>query len=91
MRGADQKAALTAGELLSYREGATGTVTVRKLIGTMSLAIDGKVEVRPISVTVFWALGGVFALILVVGVFRSLRRPGRPKPDLDLAQENPLA
>ena len=52
-----------------------------------------KVEVRPISVTVFWALGGVFALILVVGIYRSLRRPGRPKPDLDLdlAQENPLA
>jgi hypothetical protein len=50
-----------------------------------------KVEVRPISVTVFWALGGLFALILVVGIYRSLRRPGRPKPDLDLAQENPLA
>ena len=48
-------------------------------------------EVHPISVTVFWALGGVFALILVVGIYRSLRRPGRPKPDLDLAQENPLA
>jgi hypothetical protein len=50
-----------------------------------------KVEVRPISVKVFWGLGGVFALILVVGIYRSLRRPGRPKPDLDLAQENPLA
>jgi hypothetical protein len=52
-----------------------------------------KVQVQPISVTVFWALGGVFALILVVGIYRSLRRPGRPKPDLDLdlAQENPLA
>ena len=54
-------------------------------------AAQVKVEVRPISVTVFWALGGVFALILVVGIYRSLRRPGRPKPDLDLAQENPLA
>lgn len=54
-------------------------------------AAQVKVEVRPISVTVFWALGGVFALILVAGIYRSLRRPGRPKPDLDLAQENPLA
>jgi hypothetical protein len=50
-----------------------------------------KVQVQPISVTVFWALGGVFGLILVVGIYRSLRRPGRPQPDLDLAQENPLA
>ncbi|MEP6782119.1 MAG: fused MFS/spermidine synthase [Acidobacteriota bacterium] len=44
MRGADLQTALTAGELLSYREGSTGTVTVRKLTGTISLAIDGKVD-----------------------------------------------
>jgi spermidine synthase len=36
--------ALTAGELLSYREGAISTVAVRKLAGTVSLAIDGKVD-----------------------------------------------
>ena len=36
--------ALRAGELLSYREGATGTVMVRRLAGTLSLAIDGKVD-----------------------------------------------
>ena len=36
--------ALTAGELLSYREGSTGTVAVRRLAGTVSLAIDGKVD-----------------------------------------------
>jgi spermidine synthase len=44
MRGPDLQTALTAGDLLSYREGATGTVTVRQLTGTLSLAIDGKVD-----------------------------------------------
>jgi spermidine synthase len=44
MRGANLEAVLTAGELLSYREGATGTVAVRKLTGTISLSIDGKVD-----------------------------------------------
>jgi spermidine synthase len=44
MRGANLESALTAGELLSYREGSTGTVTVRQLTGTISLAIDGKVD-----------------------------------------------
>jgi spermidine synthase len=40
----DLKTSLTAGDLLSYREGSTGTVTVRQLTGTLSLAIDGKVD-----------------------------------------------
>ena len=44
MRGPDLETALTAGELLSYREGSTGTVAVRRLAGTVSLAIDGKVD-----------------------------------------------
>lgn len=44
MRGPSLAMALTAGELLSYREGATGTVAVRRLAGTISLAIDGKVD-----------------------------------------------
>jgi spermidine synthase len=44
MRGPDLETALTAGELLSYREGAAGTVAVRRLAGTVSLAIDGKVD-----------------------------------------------
>lgn len=44
MRGPDLQTALTAGDLLSYREGSTGTVTVRSLTGTLSLAIDGKVD-----------------------------------------------
>ena len=35
---------LTAGELLYYGEGASGTVAVRKVGGTTSLAIDGKVD-----------------------------------------------
>ena len=33
-----------AGTLLYYREGPTGTVTVKRLNGTLSLAIDGKVD-----------------------------------------------
>ena len=44
IRGSDLASSLTAGELLSYREGSTGTVTVRRLTGTVSLAIDGKVD-----------------------------------------------
>jgi len=44
MRGPSLETALTAGELLSYREGSTGTVAVRRLAGTVSLAIDGKVD-----------------------------------------------
>jgi spermidine synthase len=44
MRGPSLQTALTAGELLSYREGSTGTVAVRRLAGTISLAIDGKVD-----------------------------------------------
>jgi len=44
LRGLNLESALTAGELLSYREGSTGTVAVRRLTGTISLAIDGKVD-----------------------------------------------
>ncbi len=44
MRGPSLETALAAGELLSYREGATATVAVRRLAGTVSLAIDGKVD-----------------------------------------------
>jgi spermidine synthase len=44
MRGPSLATALTAGELLSYSEGATATVAVRRLTGTLSLAIDGKVD-----------------------------------------------
>ena len=44
MRGPSLETALTAGELVSYREGSTGTVAVRRLTGTTSLAIDGKVD-----------------------------------------------
>jgi spermidine synthase len=44
LRAPDLKTGLSAGELLYYREGATGTVAVRKVGGTTSLAIDGKVD-----------------------------------------------
>ena len=42
--GVDRRAALTAGTLLYYREGATGTVSVKTLTGRRSLSIDGKVD-----------------------------------------------
>jgi spermidine synthase len=44
LQGPDPRTALTAGELLYYREGASGTVAVRRTGGTTSLAIDGKVD-----------------------------------------------
>jgi spermidine synthase len=40
----DIQTALEAGDLLYYREGAAGTVSVRRLLGVTSLAIDGKVD-----------------------------------------------
>jgi spermidine synthase len=40
----DVETALEAGDLLYYREGAAGTVSVRRLLGVTSLAIDGKVD-----------------------------------------------
>jgi spermidine synthase len=44
LRGPDLETALTAGRLLYYREGASGTVAVRKVAGATSVAIDGKVD-----------------------------------------------
>ena len=42
---ADHRAALLrAGTLLYYREGAASTVSVRRLAGAVSLAIDGKID-----------------------------------------------
>jgi spermidine synthase len=43
-QGPDVRTALTAGRLTYYREGASGTVSVRSLTGTRSMAIDGKVD-----------------------------------------------
>ena len=40
----DLESALKAGTLLYYREGAAATVSVKRLTGTLSLAIDGKVD-----------------------------------------------
>ena len=42
--GLDLSTALKAGTLLFYREGPTGIVTVKRLTGNLSLAIDGKVD-----------------------------------------------
>jgi spermidine synthase len=40
----DIETALEAGDLVYYREGTAGTVSVRRLLGVTSLAIDGKVD-----------------------------------------------
>jgi spermidine synthase len=42
--GIDLSTALTAGTLLYYKEGPTGIVTVKRLTGNLSLAVDGKVD-----------------------------------------------
>jgi spermidine synthase len=42
--GVDRHVALTAGHLLYYREGPTGTVSVKEVTGNRSLSIDGKVD-----------------------------------------------
>jgi spermidine synthase len=44
MQAADLRLGLSAGELLYYGEGPSGTVAVRRAGGTTSLAIDGKVD-----------------------------------------------
>ncbi len=44
LQGPDLRSGLTAGQLLYYDEGASGTVAVREVGGTRSLAIDGKVD-----------------------------------------------
>jgi spermidine synthase len=44
LRAPDLETALRAGQLLYYREGPSGTVAVRRLAGSTSLAIDGKVD-----------------------------------------------
>jgi spermidine synthase len=44
VRGPDLESALGAGTLLYYRDGAAGTVSVRRLAGALTLAIDGKVD-----------------------------------------------
>src|SRR5205823_12650657 len=42
--GGDFDTVLRAGTLDYYKDGAAGTASVRRLTGTMSLAIDGKVD-----------------------------------------------
>jgi spermidine synthase len=44
LAGTDLATVLRAGRLEYYKEGAAGTVSVRRLTGTLSLAIDGKVD-----------------------------------------------
>jgi spermidine synthase len=44
LRGGDLETGLAAGTLLYYREGAAGTVSVRKTAASIALAIDGKVD-----------------------------------------------
>jgi spermidine synthase len=44
LRGPNREALLRAGTLRYYEEGAAGTVSVREVTGSVSLAIDGKVD-----------------------------------------------
>jgi spermidine synthase len=44
LQGPHRDALLRAGTLLYYEEGAAGTVAVRRLTGSISLSIDGKVD-----------------------------------------------
>ena len=44
LRGGDLETGLLAGALLYYREGAAGTVSVRKTAASIAMAIDGKVD-----------------------------------------------
>jgi spermidine synthase len=44
LRGGDLETGLSAGALLYYREGAAGTVSVRKTAASIAMAIDGKVD-----------------------------------------------
>jgi spermidine synthase len=44
VKGLSLRDALEAGSLIYYREGSAGTVSVRRSAGTLSLAIDGKVD-----------------------------------------------
>ena len=44
VNGLDVESALEAGMLLDYEEGAVATVSVRRVTGTTSLAIDGKID-----------------------------------------------
>src|SRR5262249_52982068 len=45
----DLETALKAGTLLFYEEGAAATVSVKRLTGTRSLSIDGKVDASSVG------------------------------------------
>ena len=47
--GQDLELALKAGSLRYYRDGATGTVSVKELAGSVSLSIDGKVDASTVT------------------------------------------
>lgn len=44
LHDADLESGLSAGQMLYYAEGASGTVAVRRVAGSVSLSIDGKVD-----------------------------------------------
>jgi spermidine synthase len=43
-KGANLEALLKAGTLMYYREGAAATISVKRLTGTLTLAVDGKTD-----------------------------------------------
>ena len=60
----DIETALKAGTLLYYREGASGTVSVKRLAGDLSLAIDGKVDASNAGDMLTQRLLGLLPLLL---------------------------
>src|SRR6185295_2784622 len=62
--GADFEASLRAGRLEYYQEGAAATVSVRRLSGKLSLAIDGKVDASNAGDMLTQRLLGVLPVLL---------------------------
>ncbi|MCC7416942.1 MAG: fused MFS/spermidine synthase [Acidobacteria bacterium] len=60
----DLETVLRAGELEYYKEGAAGTVSVRRLTGTLSMAIDGKVDASNASDMLTQRLLGLMPMLL---------------------------
>ena len=78
IRAEDLEWSLRAGHLEYYKEGAAGTVSVRRLAGTRSLAIDGKVDASNGGDMLTQRLLGLLPIAAASGAARRTRdRPGQ--------------
>jgi hypothetical protein len=64
---------------------AAGEVPVRATLSTPSGLTVGEaqdlgIQVRPTGIWIYWVLGGLAGVILILGLARALRRPTRPVP-----------